>query len=123
MALIASRVERCGVAVRENGIVKTRLDLRIPGDESNAVASVEVDYGRDARLDMWVPIKMVETYTEMRASSVSGEHRRRGHLLQFPSIRNLGTSCDAVGGSERSWRPTMRITRSNLSAQITEQLK
>jgi hypothetical protein len=77
------------VAVRENAIVKTRLDLRIPGRESNAVASVEVDYGRDARLDMWVPIKMVETYMEMRASLVQ---ENIGGEATYSNFRRFETS-------------------------------
>jgi len=77
------------LAVRDNAIVKTRLDLRIPGGESNAVASVDVDYGRDTRLEMWVPSKMVETYTEMRASSVQ---ENIGGEATYSNFRRFETS-------------------------------
>jgi len=68
----ADRISRGSVwiAIRDSVVVRTRLDLRIPGSESSAVATVEVDYAPDAKLAVWVPVKMKETYTEMTGSTV-----------------------------------------------------
>jgi len=68
----ADRISRGSVwiAIRDSVVVRTRLDLRIPGAESSAVATVEVDYAPDAKLAVWVPVKMKETYTEMTGSTV-----------------------------------------------------
>jgi len=68
----ADRIARGSVwiAVRDSVAVKTRLDLRIPGTGSSAVATVEVDYASDATLAVWVPVRMRETYTEMAGSTV-----------------------------------------------------
>ena len=54
------------VADADGTVVRTRLELRIPLRET--VASIDVDYRRDARLDMWVPGHMHETYVQSRAS-------------------------------------------------------
>ena len=77
------------VTVRDNVPVKTRLDVRIPTFESNSVAMVEVDYGRDSKLDMRVPIKMVETYMEASASSVL---ENIGGEATYTNFRRFGTS-------------------------------
>lgn len=64
----ADRVSRGAmwVADADGTVVRTRLELRIPLRET--VVSVEVDYRRDARLDMWVPSRMHETYQHSRQS-------------------------------------------------------
>jgi hypothetical protein len=49
---------------------ETRLDVQIPRVGSTARGTVDVYYERDARLDMWVPVEMQETYMEMRGSAV-----------------------------------------------------
>ncbi len=54
------------VADADGAVARTRLELRVPLRET--VASVDVDYRRDARLDMWVPSRMHETYVQNRAS-------------------------------------------------------
>jgi hypothetical protein len=54
---------------RDGTIVRTRLDLRIPMKDT--VATVEVDYGRDAKLEMWVPVRMHETYLQSRATMIN----------------------------------------------------
>ena len=77
------------VTVRDNVPVKTRLDVRIPTLESNSVATVEVDYGRDPKLDMRVPIKMVETYMEASASLVL---ENIGGEATYTNFRRFGTS-------------------------------
>ena len=46
----------------------------IPKNQSAAWASVDVDYGHDAKLAMWVPSQMHETYMEMRGSAIVDEH-------------------------------------------------
>ena len=57
------------IADRDGTIVRTRLDLRIPLRDT--IASVEVDYGRDAKLDMWVPVRMHESYLQSRATMIN----------------------------------------------------
>jgi hypothetical protein len=59
------------IADRDGAIVRTKLDLMIPVWESIASVSVDVDYQRDMKLDMWVPLRMHETYLEMRGSTVT----------------------------------------------------
>lgn len=57
------------IADRDGAIIRTKLDLRIPLKET--IASVEVDYGRDPKLDMWVPIRMHESYLQSRATMIN----------------------------------------------------
>jgi hypothetical protein len=54
---------------RDGALVRTRLDLRIPMKDT--IASVEVDYGRDAKLAMWVPVRMHETYLQSRSTMIN----------------------------------------------------
>jgi hypothetical protein len=65
------RVSRGAVWVSEadGTIVRTRLDMTIPLRET--VVSVEVDYRRDPKLEMWVPGRMHETYLQSRATMVN----------------------------------------------------
>jgi hypothetical protein len=57
------------IADRDGAIVRTRLDLRIPLKET--IASIEVDYARDPKLDMWVPVRMHESYLQSRATMIN----------------------------------------------------
>ena len=57
------------IADRDGAIVRTKLDVRVPLRDT--IASVEVDYGRDAKLDMWVPIRMHERYLQARATMIN----------------------------------------------------
>ena len=77
------------IADRDSVVVRTRLDLRIPRVESSAWATVEVEYRRDARLDMWVPVQMHETYMEMRGSSV---FENIGGEATYSNFRRFETS-------------------------------
>lgn len=81
------------IAVRDSVPVKTRLDLRIPGLQSSAVATVEVDYAPNAKLDIWVPVRMRETYTEMRASTVA---ENIGGEATYSNFRRFETSGQVV---------------------------
>jgi len=57
------------IADRDGAIVRTRLDLRIPLKET--IASIEVDYARDPKLEMWVPVRMHESYLQSRATMIN----------------------------------------------------
>jgi len=92
----ADRISRGSVwiAIRDNVVVRTRLDLRIPGSESSAVATVEVDYAPDAKLGISVPIRMSETYTEMRGSTVAeniGGEATYSNFRRFESAGRIVT--------------------------------
>ena len=56
------------VSEADGAIVRTRLELRIPQRETTM--TVDVDYRRDARFDMWVPARMHEVYRQSRSSIV-----------------------------------------------------
>ena len=56
------------VADADGTVVRTRLELRIPLGETTV--AVEVDYRRDAKIDMWVPGRMHEIYQHSRASTL-----------------------------------------------------
>jgi hypothetical protein len=77
------------IADHDSVVVRTRLDLRIPGVDSSAWATVEVDYQRDSKLDMWLPTHMHETYMEMRASTVS---ENIGGEATYSNFRRFETS-------------------------------
>ena len=87
----ADRLSRGAVwiAERDGAIVRTRLDLTIPSEESTAAASVDVEYQRNMKLDMWVPVRMHETYLEMRASTVT---ERIGCEATYSNFRRFETS-------------------------------
>ena len=87
----ADRVSRgtVWIAERDGVLVRTRLDLRIPRTDSSASGTVEVDYQRDTKLDMWVPVRMHETYMEMRGSLVS---ENIGAEATYSNFRRFETS-------------------------------
>jgi len=100
----ADRISRGSVwiAIRDNVVVRTRLDLRIPGSESSAVATVEVDYAPDAKLAVWVPVKMKETYTEMTGSTVV---ENIGGEATYSNFRRFETSGRIVTPESTNTRP------------------
>ena len=100
----ADRVSRGSVwiAIRDSVVVRTRLDLRIPGSESSAVATVEVDYAPDAKLGVWVPVKMKETYTEMTGSTVV---ENIGGEATYSNFRRFETSGRIVTRESTNTRP------------------
>ena len=100
----ADRISRGSVwiAIRDNVVVRTRLDLRIPGSESSAVATVEVDYAPDAKLAVWVPVKMKETYTEMTGSTVV---ENIGGEATYSNFRRFETSGRIVTPESINTRP------------------
>ena len=66
----ADRVSKGAVWIADDGVVvRTRLELTIPLRET--IVSVDVDYRRDGRLDMWVPARMHETYLQSRAGMIN----------------------------------------------------
>lgn len=66
----ADRVSRGSVWIGRDGtVVKTQLQLRMPRETVTSLATVDVDYQREAGLDLWVPVRMRETYVEMRGSA------------------------------------------------------
>ena len=87
----ADRIARGAVwiGVQENVAVRTRLDLRIPGSTSHVAATVQVDYAPDNKLEMWVPVKMTETYMEMRGSTVE---ENIGGEATYSNFRRFETS-------------------------------
>jgi len=100
----ADRISRGSVwiAIRDNVVVRTRLDLRIPGSESSAVATVEVDYAPDPKLAVWVPVKMKETYTEMTGSTVV---ENIGGEATYSNFRRFETSGRIVTPESTNTRP------------------
>ena len=50
--------------------VRTRLELAMLRDDANSYATVEVNFARNARLDMWVPVRMREVYMEVRDTRI-----------------------------------------------------
>ena len=87
----ADRVSRgtVWIADREGVPVRTRLELKIPRTDSSAWGTVEVDYQRDTKLDMWVPVQMHETYMEMRGSTV---FENIGAEATYSNFRRFETS-------------------------------
>ena len=77
------------ISERDGVLVRTRLELRIPQTSSSAWGTVEVDYQRDTKLDMWVPVQMHETYMEMRGSAVS---ENIGAEAKYSNFRRFETS-------------------------------
>ena len=77
------------IADGEAVLVRTRLEVRIPKPESSAWATLEVDYQRNAKLDMWVPAEMRETYMEMRGSTVD---ENIGGKATYSNFRRFETS-------------------------------
>lgn len=74
----ADRVSRGDVWIGRDGVVvRTQLQLRMPRDAATSSALIDVDYRHEAGLGLWVPVRMRETYTEMRGSatieSVTGD--------------------------------------------------
>lgn len=67
----ADRVSRGAVwiADRDGVVVRTRLEVRVPLLETTA--AVDVDYTREAKLDMWVPARMHEHYLQSRAMMIN----------------------------------------------------
>jgi hypothetical protein len=66
----ADRVSRGVLWIAGDGIVhKTLLEIRAPLRET--MASVEVTYKLDEKLDMWVPFRMHETYVQSRGTTIS----------------------------------------------------
>jgi hypothetical protein len=54
---------------RNGVIMRTKLEITIPLRVT--IASVEVDFRHDARLDLWVPGRMHETYLQSRATMIN----------------------------------------------------
>lgn len=77
------------IADRDGVVVKTQLHLTIPRTTASALATVEVDYQRDARLGMWVPARMRETYIEMRGAKV---YENIGGEATYSNFRRFETS-------------------------------
>lgn len=66
----ADRVSKGAVWIADDGlVVRTKLDLMIPLRET--IVSVDVDYRRDAKLDLWVPARMHESYLQSRAMMIT----------------------------------------------------
>jgi hypothetical protein len=56
--------------IGENGIVhKTVLEVQMPRPVT--MASIEVIYRRDDKLEMWVPMRMHETYLQARGTTIN----------------------------------------------------
>ena len=56
--------------IGENGIVqKTVLEVQMP--RPLTMASIEVIYRRDDKLEMWVPMRMHETYLQARGTTIN----------------------------------------------------
>lgn len=66
------RVSRGIVWLRQSdGLpIKTRLDLSMRRDDANSYATVEVEYARNPKLDMWVPVRMREHHMEIRLGRI-----------------------------------------------------
>jgi hypothetical protein len=71
-------------------VVRTRLQAQIPSSET--VISVDVEYRRDGKFDMWVPSRMLESY----------EHRCQSAVLE-------GISCVATYSNFRLFETSGRI--------------
>jgi hypothetical protein len=56
------------IADRDGVVARTRLELTIPLLET--IASIEVDYQKDVKADMWVPSRMHETYLQSQAMMI-----------------------------------------------------
>ena len=92
---IASRAARSGLGSATVAV----QNAPGTGDSANGIeawGTVEVDYERDPKLDMWVPVQMHETYMEMRGSLTDRQHRWGGDVFQFPPVRDLGPGARAV---------------------------
>ncbi len=74
------------IAVESGTVVRTQLAITIP---PGAWATVEVDYQRDAKLAMWVPAAMHETYMDVRGAVVR-EHI--GGEATYSAFRRFETS-------------------------------
>ena len=77
------------IADGDGVLLKTHLELRSPRAESNAWATVDVEYQRDSRLDIWVPVQMREKYMEMRGSAVE---EKIGGEATYSNFRRFETS-------------------------------
>ena len=75
------------IADRDGAVVRTLLDLVISSQESLSTASVMVEYQREPRLDLWVPVRMHETYLETRAGTVM---ERIGGEATYSNFRPFG---------------------------------
>jgi hypothetical protein len=63
-------ISRGTLWIGENGIVhKTVLEVQMP--RPLTMASVEVIYRRDDKLEMWVPMRMHETYLQTRGTTIN----------------------------------------------------
>lgn len=77
------------IADRDGTVVRTTLELVIPTGDALASDVLEVNYTRDSKLDMWVPVHMTETYIESRGSAVT--ERLRGEA-RYSNFRRFETS-------------------------------
>jgi hypothetical protein len=77
------------IADRDGTVVRTTLELMIPTGDALASDVLEVNYKRDSKLDMWVPVHMSETYIESRGSLVT--ERLRGEA-RYSNFRRFETS-------------------------------
>ena len=74
------------VAVQGGAVIRTQLAITIP---PAAWASVEVDYQHDAKLAMWVPAAMHETYMDTRGTAV---HEHISGEATYSAFRRFETS-------------------------------
>ena len=77
------------IADGDGVLLKTHLELRSPRSESSGWATVDVEYRRDEKLDLWVPVQMRETFMEMRGSTVE---ENIGGEAAYSNFRRFETS-------------------------------
>lgn len=81
------------IADNDGSIARTTLALTIPSGEAIGTAAVDVSYRRDEALAMWVPVRMIETYLEMRGSTVT---ERIAGEATYANFRRFETSAQLV---------------------------
>jgi hypothetical protein len=81
------------IAASGGTLVRSRLGLVIPRQSSSASATVDVDYQEDRSLGMWVPVRMRETYIELRGS-VPDEHI--GGEAAYSNYRRIDSAVDVL---------------------------
>ena len=79
------------VGVSDGAVVRTDLVVTIPLKDT--IASVLVDYKRNARLEMWVPARMLEGYTQWGSRRVV-EHIES--VADYSNFRRFETSSRLV---------------------------
>jgi hypothetical protein len=87
----ADRVSRGAIwiADRDATVLRTQLDIKMPKPDPIAGGGVLVDYYQHERLGMWVPVRMRETYMEMRGSTVQ---ENIGSEATYSNFRRFETS-------------------------------